>query len=58
MEQVFSWPGLGLMTMNAIINRDYPVIMGVSLVAAVVVLLGNLLTDILYAVVDPSIQYQ
>lgn len=56
-EQVFSWPGLGLMTMNAIINRDYPVIMGVSLVAAVVVLLGNLLTDILYAVVDPTIQY-
>lgn len=56
-EQVFSWPGLGLMTMTAIINRDYPVIMGVSLVAALVVLLGNLLTDILYAVVDPTIQY-
>jgi peptide/nickel transport system permease protein len=56
-EQVFSWPGLGLLTMNAIINRDYPVIMGVSLVAAVVVLLGNLLTDILYAIVDPTIQY-
>jgi peptide/nickel transport system permease protein len=57
-EQVFSWPGLGLMTMNAIISRDYPVIMGVSLVAAVVVLLGNLLTDILYAAVDPTIQYR
>ena len=56
-EQVFSWPGLGLMTMTAIMNRDYPVIMGVSLVAALVVLLGNLLTDILYAVVDPTIQY-
>lgn len=57
-EQMFSWPGLGLMTMNAIISRDYPVIMGVSLISAVVVLLGNLLTDILYAVVDPTIQYQ
>ena len=56
-EQVFSWPGLGLLTMNAVVSRDYPVIMGVSLVAAVVVLLGNLLTDILYAVADPSIQY-
>lgn len=56
-EQVFSWPGLGLMTMTAIINRDYPVIMGVSLVAALVVLIGNLLTDLLYAVVDPTIQY-
>lgn len=57
-EQVFSWPGLGLLTMSAIIARDYPVIMGVSLVSAVVVLLGNLLTDILYAAADPSIQYQ
>ena len=57
-EQVFSWPGLGLMTMSAISNRDYPVIMGVCLLSAVVVLVGNLLTDILYALVDPTIQLQ
>ncbi|MDF2843051.1 MAG: ABC-type dipeptide/oligopeptide/nickel transport system, permease component [Herbinix sp.] len=57
-EQVFSWPGLGLMTMSAIINRDYPVIMGVCLLSAIVVLLANLITDILYAVVDPTIQYK
>ena len=57
-EQVFSWPGLGLMTMSAISNRDYPVIMGVCLLSAVVVLIGNLLTDILYALVDPTIQLQ
>lgn len=57
-EQVFSWPGLGLMTMNAITGRDYPVIMGVCLFTAVVVLLGNLLTDILYAVADPTISYE
>ncbi len=56
-EQIFSWPGLGLMTMNAIINRDYPVIMGVCLMSAVVVLLANLLTDIIYALVDPTIKY-
>ena len=56
-EQLFSWPGLGLMTMSAIMSRDYPVIMGVCLLSAVVVLLGNLITDILYAVVDPTIQY-
>lgn len=56
-EQVFSWPGLGLMTMNAIINRDYPVIMGVCLMSAVVVLLANLITDIIYALVDPTIKY-
>lgn len=55
-EQVFSWPGLGLMTMSAIMNRDYPVIMGVCLLSAVVVLLANLVTDILYALVDPTIQ--
>lgn len=55
-EQVFSWPGLGLMTMSAISSRDYPVIMGVCLFSAVVVLLGNLITDILYAVADPTIQ--
>ncbi len=56
-EQVFSWPGLGLMTMSAIINRDYPVIMGVCLITALVVMAANLLTDILYAVADPTIQY-
>lgn len=56
-EQVFSWPGLGLMTMSAISNRDYPVIMGVCLLSAVVVLAANLLTDVLYALVDPTIQY-
>jgi len=55
-EQVFSWPGLGLLTMTAIMNRDYPVIMGVSLLSGLIVLLGNLLADILYAVVDPTIQ--
>lgn len=55
-EQIFSWPGLGLMTMSAISNRDYPVIMGVCLLSAVVVLIGNLLTDVLYALADPTIQ--
>ncbi len=56
-EQIFSWPGLGLMTMSAIINRDYPVIMGVCLISALVVLAANLITDILYALVDPAIEY-
>lgn len=57
-EQVFSWPGLGLMTMNAVLQRDYPVIMAICLLSAVVVLAGNLLTDILYAVVDPTVRYE
>ena len=55
-EQIFSWPGLGLMTMSAIMSRDYPVIMGVCLLSAIVVLAANLLTDILYAVLNPTIQ--
>lgn len=55
-EQVFSWPGLGLMTMSAITSRDYPVIMGVCLLSAVVVLVANIITDILYALADPAIQ--
>lgn len=57
-EQVFSWPGLGLLTMSAITSRDYPTIMAVSLLSAVLVLVSNLITDILYAIVDPTIQYQ
>ena len=56
-EQVFSWPGLGLETFSAITSRDYPVVMGVCLLSAVVVLAANLLTDMIYALVDPTIRY-
>lgn len=55
-EQVFSWPGLGLLMTSAITSRDYPVIMGVCLLSAVVVLVVNLLTDIAYALVDPTVK--
>ena len=57
-EQIFSWPGLGLVTMSAITSRDYPVIMGVCLLSAIVVLVANLVTDILYAVLNPTIKLQ
>ena len=56
-EQVFSWPGLGLETFSAITSRDYPVVMGVCLLSAAVVLLANLVTDVVYALVDPTIRY-
>lgn len=56
-EKLFSWPGLGMITMSAVTGRDYPVIMGVCLLSAVVVLAANLLTDILYALADPTIKY-
>ena len=56
-EQLFSWPGLGQVTWDAVLSRNYPVIMGVCLLSAVVVLLSNLVTDLLYALVDPTIKY-
>lgn len=55
-EQIYSWPGIGLLTMSSIMSRDYPAIMGLNLVAAIIVLLSNLLTDIAYRIVDPRIQ--
>ncbi|AIQ75844.1 MULTISPECIES: ABC transporter permease [Paenibacillus] len=56
-EQVFQWPGLGQLTIQSILSRDYPVIMGISILAAIVMLAANLITDILYSVVDPRIKY-
>ena len=51
-EQVFQWPGMGWLTIQAILGRDYPTLMGLNLLAAVMVLAGNLLADILYGVAD------
>lgn len=55
-EQVFSWPGMGQLTISSIMSRDYSTIMGLNLVAAVVVIIANVLTDLAYAVVDPRIR--
>jgi peptide/nickel transport system permease protein len=55
-EYVFSWPGMGRLAVDAAGSRDYPVVMGLVLVAAVLIILGNLLSDLLYGVVDPRIQ--
>ncbi|MBH5317603.1 ABC transporter permease [Paenibacillus sp. GSMTC-2017] len=56
-EQVFQWPGIGQLTMEAILSRDYPILMGLNLIAACVVLSTNLFMDILYAIADPRIKY-
>jgi peptide/nickel transport system permease protein len=56
-EYVFSWPGLGLRLIDAVNGRDFPVIMGISLIFAIFVLLANLLTDVAYAFADPRIRY-
>jgi peptide/nickel transport system permease protein len=55
-ETVFSWPGMGLLFINALNTRDYPILMAILMVGAVVVVLGNLLADILVALVDPRVK--
>lgn len=56
-EQIFAWPGMGLLFFESILGRDYPTIMGLTLVFSVLTILGTLIADILYAVVDPRISY-
>jgi peptide/nickel transport system permease protein len=55
-ESVFNWPGMGLLLINAVTRRDYPVIMCATLLTGAVVIIVNLLTDIAYAAVDPRIK--
>jgi peptide/nickel transport system permease protein len=56
-EVIFSWPGMGRVIVDAIFQRDYPLVMATSFIFAVVVVLGSLVADILYAVADPRIRY-
>lgn len=56
-EQIFTWPGLGKLFIDSAFSRDYPVIMAMTVISAVLVVLGNLIADILYALVDPRIEY-
>ena len=56
-ETVFSWPGIGRLTVQAIQTRDYPLVQGCVLVIAVAYMLVNFFTDILYKLVDPRVSY-
>ena len=56
-EVVFSWPGLGQLSVDAIHQRDYPVLMALTLFLSTLVLVSNLMADILYAYADPRIRY-
>ena len=56
-ETIFSWPGMGLLAVDSLQQRDYPVVMAIVLMSSVLILLGTLLSDILYAVVDPRVRY-
>jgi peptide/nickel transport system permease protein len=55
-ETIFAIPGMGQLFYGSVMARDYPVIMGILVIGAVLTLLGNLLADICYALVDPRIR--
>ena len=57
LEQIFTWPGMGRLYFEAIGRRDYDTVMGLTLMFAILTLLGQLLADVLYAVVDPRVTY-
>jgi peptide/nickel transport system permease protein len=57
LEQIFNWPGMGQLYFESIGRRDYPTIMGLTFMFSVLTLIGQLLADFLYAVVDPRITY-
>lgn len=56
-EQVFAWPGMGRLSLDALQDRDYTLVMGAFMFFAVLTLLGNLIADIAYAVMDPRIRF-
>lgn len=55
-ETIFSWPGMGRFGFTALLNRDYPVMMGVTLLSSLFIIAGNLLADVAYILVDPRIR--
>ncbi|WP_291579354.1 ABC transporter permease [Clostridium sp. UBA6640] len=55
-ETVFGWPGMGRLGINSIFSMDYPVIMAITMMTSIMVILGNLIADLLYVVVDPRIK--
>jgi peptide/nickel transport system permease protein len=57
-ESVFSWPGLGRLIYDAILARDTPVIMGSFIIMSVTVALASLVTDLIYAALDPRVKLQ
>ena len=57
LETVFSWPGMGRLAVEAAFERDYPTVMGLTVLFSFLVIIGNLLADIAYAYVDPRVRY-
>ncbi|HYM69187.1 MAG TPA: ABC transporter permease [bacterium] len=57
-ETVFAWPGIGRLSVDAVIGRDYPLLLGLNLLIALAVIAGNVVTDLLYSLADPRIVWQ
>ncbi|MDI9485674.1 MAG: ABC transporter permease [Bacillota bacterium] len=57
-ENIFTWPGLGSLAIQAVNERNYPVIMGINLMFAVLIFLGSIIADVSYAFADPRIRYE
>ena len=55
-EYIFSWPGMGQLGLNAVFSRDYPLIMGILLFTGGLIIIGNLIADFTYSLIDPRIQ--
>jgi peptide/nickel transport system permease protein len=56
-ETIFQWPGIGLLFINAVVDRDSPVIMGYVLITACIVMIANILADLAYGMLDPRVTY-
>jgi peptide/nickel transport system permease protein len=56
-EQVFNYPGMGLLFYNSAVARDYPVLLAVTLVVGTATVLGSLIADVCYALLDPRVRY-
>ena len=57
-ETIFDIDGFGLLGFNSVIDRDYPVVMGILTLSATLMLLGNILSDALVALVDPRVRFE
>ena len=57
-ESIFGWPGMGLLFVNALSMKEYPVLMGMIMVTAMAVIIGNLLADVINAIIDPRVRLE
>lgn len=55
-ETVFAWPGIGRLAFDAVLQRDYQVLLGIFFVTSVMVIVFNILTDLIYSLIDPRIE--